>query len=58
LTLAETGDFNGDGFSDILWRDSTTGAVAIWFIRGAHVAQVTTVPIVDQSLTIQGLNAD
>jgi hypothetical protein len=26
------GDFNGDGNPDILWRDATSGAVAIWFL--------------------------
>jgi hypothetical protein len=25
------GDFDGNGRSDLLWRDSTTGTVAIWF---------------------------
>ena len=29
-TALATGDFNGDGKSDILWRDSS-GNVAIWF---------------------------
>ena len=31
-------DFNGDGYTDLLWRDSTTGTVAIWFIQGFQVA--------------------
>jgi hypothetical protein len=31
-----TGDFNGDGMSDILWRD-TSGNVAIWEMNGAAV---------------------
>ena len=25
-----TGDFNGDGKSDILWRNTSTGENAIW----------------------------
>jgi uncharacterized repeat protein (TIGR03803 family) len=28
------GDFNGDGKSDILWRQSTTGQVGIWLMDG------------------------
>src|SRR5207249_781877 len=28
-------DFNGDGKSDILWRNSTTGANVIWLMNGA-----------------------
>jgi serralysin len=31
-----TGDFNGDGFSDILWQNSS-GAVAIWEMNGTNV---------------------
>ena len=30
-------DFNGDGFADILWRDSTGGGVAMWLMNGATV---------------------
>ena len=36
-TIVETGDFNGDGMSDILWIDGS-GNVAIWFMNGATVA--------------------
>ena len=32
-TIVGTGDFNGDGKSDILWRD-TSGTVAIWLMNG------------------------
>jgi hypothetical protein len=28
--IAETFDFNGDGHSDILWRNVTTGAFTVW----------------------------
>jgi hypothetical protein len=28
------GDFNGDGKSDILWRNAATGATQIWFMNG------------------------
>jgi FG-GAP-like repeat/IPT/TIG domain len=30
-SIAGTGDFNGDGYGDILWRD-TSGNTAIWFL--------------------------
>jgi Ca2+-binding RTX toxin-like protein len=33
---AETGDFNGDGKADILWRNDS-GAVTIWQMNGATV---------------------
>jgi hypothetical protein len=31
-----TGDFNGDGMTDIAWRDSS-GNTAIWLMNGASV---------------------
>jgi hypothetical protein len=33
-TIVGIGDFNGDGKSDILWRDST-GTEVIWFMNGS-----------------------
>jgi hypothetical protein len=56
-SIVETGDFNGDGKSDILWQD-TSGNVAMWFMNGTQVTQsagVGNVPIV---WSIQGANAD
>jgi hypothetical protein len=31
------GDFDGDGKSDILWRDTVTGQTAVWFMNGTTV---------------------
>ena len=55
-SIVETGDFDGDGKSDILWQD-TSGNVAIWFMNGtlASGAGVGNVPTV---WSIQGANAD
>jgi hypothetical protein len=39
-TLAGVGDFNGDGFTDVLWRDATDGAAAIWFLNGTAMDSV------------------
>jgi hypothetical protein len=49
-SVVGTGDFNGDGKSDILWHDSN-GNVAIWEMNGTSVlnpnaAGVGTVPII------------
>jgi hypothetical protein len=30
-----TGDFNGDGQSDIIWRNFSTGKVVVWYMSGA-----------------------
>jgi hypothetical protein len=32
-----THDFNGDGLSDIVWRDNTSGNVAIWLMSASAV---------------------
>ena len=32
------GDFNGDGKADILWQNSNTGEVYIWFMSGSTIA--------------------
>ena len=34
--LAGVGDFNGDALPDLLWRNSTTGTIAIWQMNGAR----------------------
>jgi hypothetical protein len=36
-----TGDFNGDGMSDVLWRD-TNGNVSIWEMNGTIITNLAT----------------
>jgi hypothetical protein len=33
--VAGKGDFNRDGLNDIVWRDATTGNVAVWYMNGS-----------------------
>jgi hypothetical protein len=33
-TIVGIGDFNGDGRSDILWRNTVTGALRVWYMDG------------------------
>jgi enoyl-CoA hydratase/carnithine racemase len=40
--VVQIGDFNGDGSSDILWRDSGTGALSEWLMTGNVVSGATT----------------
>jgi streptogramin lyase len=56
-SVAETGDFNGDGKSDILWRDSS-GDAAIWFMNGTTVSSGVGLGTIATSWTIQGAGAD
>ena len=37
--IVGTGDFDGDGKSDILWRHTTLGDVWIWLMDGADAAE-------------------
>ena len=48
-----THDFNGDGKSDILWRD-TNGDVAIWLMNGSQVSSYATLANIPLSWTIVG----
>ena len=36
-SVAAIGDFNGDGNADILWRQSTTGSLAMWLMNGSTI---------------------
>ncbi|MCH9693210.1 MAG: FG-GAP-like repeat-containing protein [Gammaproteobacteria bacterium] len=49
--VAGTGDFNGDGNTDILWRQNVTGQNHLYLMNGATVLaseSVTTVPDPDE----------
>src|SRR3979490_1858728 len=52
-TIVGTGDFNGDGKGDILWRDSS-GNTAIWFMNGASVSSSAGLGNVPLTWTIVG----
>ncbi|MCC7373045.1 MAG: VCBS repeat-containing protein [Verrucomicrobiales bacterium] len=38
-----TGDFNADGKPDILWRNSSTGRVIVWYLNGTTTTSTATV---------------
>lgn len=42
------GDFSGDGVTDILWQQSTTGALADWVMNGSTIVS-------SQAITFQGV---
>jgi hypothetical protein len=46
-----TGDFNGDGKTDILWRNSD-GTVGLWLMNGAQVISTTSFGILPASWSI------
>jgi hypothetical protein len=55
--IAETGDFNGDGKSDILWVDNT-GNVGIWFMNGTSISSVILYGNIGTNWAAQSLGAD
>jgi hypothetical protein len=52
--IVGTGDFNGDSKSDILWRDTNSGGVAIWFMNGATLTSAVGIGAVPTTWTIAG----
>jgi hypothetical protein len=50
-TIAGTGDFNGDGKSDILWHN-TNGDTSIWLMNGAIVSSATDLGLVPPSWNV------
>jgi phosphodiesterase/alkaline phosphatase D-like protein/predicted AlkP superfamily pyrophosphatase or phosphodiesterase len=52
---AGTGDFNGDGKTDILWRNAS-GAVAVWTMNGSTItaSNLTSTPSLDNTWKTAG----
>ncbi len=51
-----TGDFNGDGNTDLVWRNSKTGENVIWFMNGIAMSSYQdTLAVPDQNWQIVGL---
>jgi hypothetical protein len=56
-SIAQTGDYNGDGMSDLLWRD-TSGNTSMWFMNGTTVASTGAVGNIPTNWTVQSANAE
>ena len=50
------GDFNGDGMADILWRNSASGEMAVWYMNGAAMTGSAFVnpPLYDMNWQVVG----
>jgi hypothetical protein len=51
--IQDVGDYNGDGKTDILWRQTSNGAVSVWVMNGATVASTSSVGTAAADLTAQ-----
>jgi len=56
------GDLNGDGFDDLVWQDSNTGKVIVWYMDGAggrssYAALTGSVPVYKVQL-LEDMNGD
>jgi hypothetical protein len=59
-SIVGTGDFNGDGKTDILWRH-TSGAIYVWLMDGTTVVSGVSLPATDPSWSVSAvgdLNGD
>ena len=59
--ISYSGDFNGDGKQDILWRNTQTGEVRIWYMDGAAIGAndyVDTVSLDWKIVAIADFNGD
>ena len=54
-TIATFGDFDGDGDSDVYWKNTTSGACIVWYMQGLLPAQTRVVHTeADASWKIEG----
>jgi hypothetical protein len=37
--IVATGDYNGDGKADLIWRHQVTGMMAAWLMNGTAVSE-------------------
>ncbi len=42
-SIVGTNDFNGDGKTDLVWHNSSTGETKVWFMSGSRISSQVTV---------------
>jgi hypothetical protein len=55
LDANEHSDFNGDGFADIIWRDTANGKNYVWYLEnGVPAASIELLSVEDPNYSIAG----
>jgi hypothetical protein len=57
FSIAQTGDYNGDNMSDLLWRDNL-GNTYIWFMNGLTISSAAAIGNIPTTWTVQSANAE
>jgi hypothetical protein len=51
------GDFNNDSQLDLLWRNTTTGSNAVWYLNGGNFGLGVYIdPIADLNWKVEGID--
>jgi hypothetical protein len=43
-SIEAVADIDSDGYADLIWRDTTTGGMRIWFMRGSKIEAARDIP--------------
>ena len=54
-TAPKRGDMDGNGISDIFWRNTSTGANTLWFVNGNGFTGSATMPSLSSGYTMSGV---
>jgi hypothetical protein len=60
-SIVSTKDMNADGWPDLLWQNTDTGDIAVWYLQGTNLIDGSVIATVDRDWLVAGtadLNRD